>query len=118
MKNYEIEVDGQVYHVKVRELPDDADMSASAGTEKAVDENKTTSKSPSDSGTQIKSPMSGSILQVLVKPGQSVKAGDNLLILEAMKMENEIVAPEDGTVKEVLVKANDNVESDQILLVF
>ena len=55
------------------------------------------------SGTQITSPMPGTILKLNVAEGQAVKAGDVVLILEAMKMENEIVAPCDGTIKQLLV---------------
>ena len=109
MKNYEIEIDGQVYQVKVRELPDDAEM-----TEKAVPEQKA---AVNGDGEKIVAPMSGTILRVMVEPGETVKAGDHLVILEAMKMENEIVAPRDGIVKAVLVKANDAVDSDQELVI-
>ena len=62
-------------------------------------------------------PMAGTILRILVKEGQRVKKGENLIVLEAMKMENEIVADEDGVISSILVKANDSVESDQPLLI-
>ena len=62
-------------------------------------------------------PMAGTILRILVKEGQRVKKGENLIVLEAMKMENEIVADEDGVVRRILVKENDSVESDQALLI-
>ena len=62
-------------------------------------------------------PLAGTILRILVKEGQKVKKGENLIILEAMKMENEIVADEDGVVRRILVKENDSVESDQALLI-
>ena len=62
-------------------------------------------------------PMAGTILRILVKEGQRVKKGENLIVLEAMKMENEIVADEDGVIRRILVKANDSVESDQPLLI-
>lgn len=69
------------------------------------------------SGTQITSPMPGTILKLNVAEGQAVKAGDVVLILEAMKMENEIVAPCDGTIKQLLVSKGSNVDTDQILAV-
>ena len=62
-------------------------------------------------------PMAGTVLRILVKEGQRVKKGENLIVLEAMKMENEIVADEDGVVRRMLVKENDSVESDQALLI-
>jgi glutaconyl-CoA decarboxylase len=55
--------------------------------------------------------MPGTILKVNVQPGQAVKAGDLLMVLEAMKMENEIMAPKDGTVAQVLVTKGSNVET-------
>jgi acetyl-CoA carboxylase biotin carboxyl carrier protein len=66
---------------------------------------------------EVKAPMPGKILEVLVKVGDQVKEDDELLMLEAMKMENPIYAPIDGTVKDIKVKANDSVETDQVLVV-
>ena len=68
-------------------------------------------------GTQVISPMPGTILKVNAAEGQAVKAGDVLFILEAMKMENEIVAPCDGTVKQILASKGSTVDTDQILAV-
>ena len=69
------------------------------------------------SGTQVVSPMPGTILKVNASEGQAVKAGDVIFILEAMKMENEIVAPCDGTIKQILVTKGSTVDTDQILAV-
>jgi acetyl-CoA carboxylase biotin carboxyl carrier protein len=66
---------------------------------------------------EVKAPMPGKILEVLVKVGDQVKEDDELLMLEAMKMENPIYAPIDGTVKDIKVNANDSVETDQVLVV-
>ena len=63
----------------------------------------------------VNAPMPGNILDVRVKPGDSVKAGDTLLILEAMKMENEISAPQDGTIASVNVSKGDTVNSGDLL---
>lgn len=68
-------------------------------------------------GEQVKSPMPGNILAVNVTPGVAVKAGDVMFILEAMKMENEIVAPANGTVKQVLVTKGSVVNTDDVLAV-
>ena len=63
-------------------------------------------------------PMPGMVLNVLVKEGDAVKKGDELLVLEAMKMENNIKAPGDGIVSEISVKSGDKVEKNQILIRF
>ena len=65
----------------------------------------------------IKAPMQGLIVDVKVKAGQKVKTGDEIVILEAMKMENPIVAPCDGTVSEIRVTKGDTVNTDDILAV-
>ncbi len=72
---------------------------------------------PTTSGTQVKAPMPGSILAVKASVGQAVKAGDVIIVLEAMKMENDIVAPCDGTVKEILVTKGSTVNTDDILAI-
>jgi acetyl-CoA carboxylase biotin carboxyl carrier protein len=66
---------------------------------------------------EILAPMPGKILQVMVKVGDKVAEDDELLILEAMKMENPIYSTADGVVKEVKVKKDDTVDSDQVLVV-
>ena len=114
MKNYEIEIDGQVYHVKVRELPDDAVMTEQP---KADSGRHVADSATQTEGKTMLAPMAGTVLRILVKEGQRVKKGENLIVLEAMKMENEIVADEDGVIRSILVKANDSVESDQPLLI-
>lgn len=68
-------------------------------------------------GTKVQAPMPGNILAVNVTAGQAVKEGDVLFILEAMKMENEIVAPVSGTVKQVLATKGSVVETDAVLAV-
>jgi len=68
-------------------------------------------------GVKVKAPMPGTILEVKVSPGQSIKAGDVMFILEAMKMENEVVAPENGRVKQILAGKGAAVETDAVLAV-
>lgn len=72
---------------------------------------------PAAAGEKVIAPMPGNILDVKVRVGQSVKAGDVMFILEAMKMENEIVAPAAGTVKQILVQKGAVVNSDDTLAV-
>ncbi len=66
--------------------------------------------------TNIKAPMPGLILDISVSEGQEVKEGDALLVLEAMKMENILVAPKDGVIKSIEVKKGDAVEKKQMLI--
>ena len=68
-------------------------------------------------GTVIKSPMPGNVLKINVAPGQKVNEGDVLLILEAMKMENEVVSTKTGTVAQIVVEKGAVVETDSPLVV-
>ena len=68
-------------------------------------------------GTKVLSPMPGSILSVNVSVGAAVKAGEVLMVLEAMKMENDIVAPCDGVVKQLPVSKGSTVNTDEVLAV-
>lgn len=117
MKKYEVEINGEVYQVAIRELADDAEMTP-LNLEKSLEPDSSASPATpiTSSGEDVRAPMPGTILKVVVTPGQSVTKGDTLIVLEAMKMENEIIAPVDGVVSEILVQANDRVQSDQLLL--
>lgn len=68
--------------------------------------------------TELKAPMPGLVLDLLVAPGQEVQKGDALLILEAMKMENSIKCPGDAVVKEIKVEKGQSVEKNQVLITF
>lgn len=72
---------------------------------------------PSGDGCAVNSPMPGTILSVKASVGQAVKAGETLFIMEAMKMETEIVAPQDGTIASIAVKNGDTTETDQVLAI-
>ncbi len=110
-KNYEVEVTEQeavVTNVSAAAAaPVAAPAPAAAPAAQAV----------SAEGTTIPSPMPGTILSVAVSVGQTVKSGDVLMVLEAMKMENDIVAPCDGTVKQILVSKGATVNTDDVLAV-
>ncbi len=68
--------------------------------------------------TDIKAPMPGKVLNIVVNKGDEVKKGDPVLILEAMKMENVLKADNDGVIKSILIESNENVEKNQILIEF
>ena len=118
MKNYTITVNGTPYNVTVEEgagapvaaAPVAAPVAAAAAPAPA----------PAAQGTagsvKVEAPMPGTILDVKVSVGDSVSSGSVLCILEAMKMENEIVAPQDGTVASVNVSKGDSVEAGQVII--
>ena len=66
--------------------------------------------------TPVNSPMPGSVFKIVTREGQSVTAGETLLILEAMKMEIEVAAPTAGTVKQIAVSEGNTIETDQLLV--
>ena len=111
MKAYKVNVNGNVYEITL-EVIDKADIKAPSAPAPAA------APAPvvAPAGAQaIKAPMPGTILKVNVSNGQAVKKGDVLMILEAMKMENEILAPNDGTVSSVGVSQGATVESGTVL---
>lgn len=121
MKNLIVTVNGVAYNVTVEEgtgapvtaaapapaaAPDPAPAAAPAAP---------AAPAGAAGAVAVNAPMPGNILDVKVKPGDSVKAGDTLLILEAMKMENEISAPQDGTIATIDVRKGDVVDSGALL---
>ena len=121
MKNYRITVNGNTYDVAVEEMggaatpaPTAAPAPAAAPTPAAAPAPAAAPSGAAGSVT-VASPMPGKILSVKVQAGKAVKRGDVLMILEAMKMENEIVAPEDGTVATVDVSVGSAVEAGDTL---
>ena len=119
MKNYTITVNGNVYDVTVEEGTGSTAGAAKAAAPKAAAP-KAAPKAAAPAGAQgavkVNAPMPGKILKVNVNAGAAVKKGDVLLVLEAMKMENEICAPQDGTVATVECAACDSVESGKVLV--
>jgi propionyl-CoA carboxylase alpha chain len=75
-------------------------------------------KVPPDMSKFLLSPMPGLLMEVAVKPGQEVKAGERLVVIEAMKMQNTLVAERDGTVAEQLAKQGESLAVDQAILRF
>ena len=122
MRKFNITVNGVAYEVEVEEVaagsaapaPAAAAPKAAPAAPKAA---PAAAKAPVAAGTQVKAPMPGTILDVKVSQGASVKKGDVLMVLEAMKMENEILAPQDGTVAQVGVSKGASVNSGDVLCV-
>ena len=117
MKYYNITVNGVAYSVSVEETAAGAAPVAAAPAAPAAPKAAAPKAAAGAAGAvTVKAPMPGNILDVKVSAGASVKAGDVLVILEAMKMENEILAPQDGTVASVNVNKGDTVNSGDVLV--
>ena len=121
---YEVALNGKIYEVDVTETdavltsvkkasfaPAPSASAAPAAQPVRNDRNDTAD------GEKITAPRPGNILAVNISMGQSVKAGDVLFVLEAMKMENDIVAPVDGTVKQIIASKGATVDTDEVLAV-
>lgn len=109
MRNFLVNVNGTSYQISVEEIdgkaaPAPAAAPAAAAPAPVAAADKT-----------VSAPMPGNILSVNVKSGDVVKSGDTLMILEAMKMENEILAPADGTIDQVFVQKGSTVETGAVL---
>ena len=111
MNAYKVTLNGKVYEFTI-ELINKDDIKAAPAAAAAP----APAAAPAAAGaTEVKSPMPGTILDVKVSAGQAVKAGDLLMVLEAMKMENEILAAADGTVAAVNVTKGSTVETGTVL---
>lgn len=122
MKKLRITVEGKVYEVTVEILGEKGHetMVPATGTPKSSDHKITPlpsqEQSPVKEQGTVTSPMAGRVVSVFVQLGQRVKEGDQLMILEAMKMNNHVYAPTDGTIHTLYVKIGDAVEEGQPLL--
>ena len=134
VKTFKVTVDGQTYTVQVEEEGEagspEATVKAAAqnpapapqaapAAKTAAEPSKESPKpaAPSGNGATINAPMPGSVLEVNVAVGDAVNEGDVVVVLEAMKMENELTASQSGTVGQVLVKKGDTVNSGDPLIV-
>jgi hypothetical protein len=121
MKEYTITVNGVAYDVTVDEKGNGGTSADPAATPVAKAAAPAVTPVPAQKSSQtgnipVTAPMPGKVLAVKVKVGDSVTSGAPVLVLEAMKMENDIVAPKDGKVVAVNVKAGDSVESGAVLV--
>ncbi len=123
MKNYRITVNGNTYDVAVEETSSGTAQASAPVVSKSVPvaaqaapvAPAPTASSSESGSVVIASPMPGKILSIKASEGQAVKRGEVILVLEAMKMENEIVAPQDGTVASINVADGAQVESGDTL---
>lgn len=126
MKNYTITVNGNVYNVTVEEgttagapapAPKAAPKAAPAPAPKAAPAPAPKAAAPAAAAgsVTVNASVPGKVLKIEASVGQAVKAGDNIIILEAMKMEIPVVAPQDGTIASINVAAGDSVENGNVL---
>ncbi len=116
MKNYTITVNGNVYDVTVEETGStpSAPVSRPVSAPKAAPA-PAPAASGSEGGIKVTAPMPGKVLSISANPGTAVKKGDTVLVFEAMKMENSVVAPEDGTVASIAFGVGDSFEAGVVI---
>ncbi len=126
VRRFRITINGKVFEVEAQELGQDIQGQALAAPAvsparpdpaPAPASAQPKPKASAGAGTRIEAPLPGLVLDVKVTEGAQVSQGQVLVILEAMKMENEIVAPEDGTVAQIAVGKGDSVSSGDVLVV-
>lgn len=108
MEKYRVKINDKVYEVEIEKM----DGEQQTTVQSSSPEHKT-----STAGS-LKAPIQGTVLKVNVKEGQSVKRGDVVCVIEAMKLENDIVSDRDGVIDQVLVHERDVVDNNQDLVTF
>ncbi len=135
MRKFRIIVDGKVYEVEVEEVGENKSSGGAISASQPVvskakeepvkpepakiSNSSAPSKAPTVAvaGEEVVAPMPGKVLRLKVNEGDSVKEGDTLLILEAMKMENEIIANASGSIKKINAVVKDMVDTGDVLMV-
>lgn len=121
MKVYKIKVNGKAYKVELEAI-DEVTSQAAAPAAAPVEAKKeaapaVTAPKANGNGQEVPSPIQGTVVGIKVKVGDTVKKGTVLFIVEAMKLENDVVSPFDGTVTEILVEKGASVASKQPLAI-
>jgi biotin carboxyl carrier protein len=122
MKKYNIKVNGNTYEVEVEEVNGETTISPATveGTQAPqikVEQAPKAQVKKAAAGEKIECPIPGTVLKVNISPGDNVKKGQVMFILEAMKMENEIMAPRDANIIEVNVSKGASVNTNDVLAV-
>lgn len=115
MKTYKVNVNGTEYAISVELMSEAEAQAAKTQAPKSAPAAPAAPAATPGEGKTIAAPMQGTILSVNVKNGDAVKAGQVLFILEAMKMENEIMAPADGVITSVCVESGAAVSNGTVL---
>lgn len=109
MEKYRVTINNKVYEVELEKV--DGDFTPQSQATESV-------AKPSGAGATLKAPIQGTVLSVLAQPGQKVSKGDTVMIIEAMKLENEIVSDRDGIIKSILVNEKAVVNNGQDIIEF
>jgi len=118
-RKFKIKIDGKVFEAEVEEIGGEKTVQAAPAASAAKAAPAPQASLPqAGSGNSVVAPMPGKIIAIKVSKGQQVNAGDTVLILEAMKMEQEIKSSISGTVSEIPVSEDDTVKKDQPLVIF
>ena len=119
-KMYKVKVEGNIYEVEIEFVSEIASFAPIQNqvpvTSSAQPQSTTPSVAVTGKGIPIIAPMQGNIWKIVKNIGDTVKTGETILILEAMKMENNIIAPKDGTIVSLLVKEGQSVDSGSTLV--
>jgi biotin carboxyl carrier protein len=114
MKVYRVKVNGKVYEVELESVTEkEGPVKADVAGEKSA---SAPAAEAASGDNVLRAPMQGTIIDIKVEPGQRVNRGDVVVVLEAMKLENNIVAPTTGIVKEILVSKGQNVANQEPIL--
>ena len=119
-KFFDVTVNGATYEVEAENAPAAAPVAqpVAVPVQAAAAAPAAPAAKPAGAGEKLASPLPGVIIEISVKEGQQVKAGQKVAILEAMKMENEIPAPKDGTITEIHVHKGDTLqEGDPVVTI-
>ena len=119
MKNLRITVNGTAYDVQVEELGGtSAPVAAAPAPAAAPAAASAPAAAPAGNagGISVEAPMPGTVVRIEVKAGDAVKAGQDLIFIEAMKMETPVKAPQDGTIASINVAASEAVDTGKVLL--
>lgn len=119
-KRFTVTVNGTAYDVVVEEADASAASSAPVAAPAPAAPKAAPAAAPKASSAAgavaVKAPLQGTVMKVNVKPGDTVKRGAPVAVIEALKMENDVPAPQDGVVASVEVKSGDTVKTEQVLL--
>lgn len=135
MKQYKYKINGNTYEVQVETPDTDGTIAVTVNGEKysveripepVAEKKKVVVKTPAAKASEgkdelqdaLRSPLPGTIIDIPVKPGMQVKEGDTLVVLEAMKMNNNLTAEKDGIVKNILVEEGEAVKENTPLVTF